>query len=1122
MAGSEPGILGIAQNVADSGGKPTPEDLTPPAEPKPITADRTTAQNASGLIAHVPDLLHMPEATLAIAKNANNIPDPVGLAQACVFTQHAQDLAAQAKTEAPGFWGELRHGLASTYDQFNQWANTGVGEVTTEAKDVLSGNDVYDQAASPVVDQGIIDFYNHLPEPIQKMISTDTGQTLEAIGWTASQAEHVLNIGQFAGNTATVFTDNPNVGRDVTSGINTMFGFWQRLYRTYTAVKIHHGTGAALAAIAPGLAAAGLAAAMTAGSGGAGMEAGAGELAVEESAMAAENATAEAAASTAGETTAGATTAPDAEAMARAGITPSPLSPDAAQRLWTPEEVDAQIASKEAVAASKHGLLMQALDSGTTASRMVGNIANAAESITSNSIGLPIRAIGAVGKFAASPEMLAFESEQWGQNALFNSKLWNEAANGPAWEKKYGVPATIGNAVAQAIGADGTGGAIIANALNFGTQFLMVDPLGAAGHSFAEIRSAEGMGGRLGQFFGGGAAFDNAENLYNAKVDASGFRRAIRFISSSSAADIMRWRPNLSEVAGQLDDLKVYNEPDVVRHNVEVINPDGTSTTVTRVLTKDGHDATVNVEATAPKIVKFFTDKASAQQLTRMDVLPIRSSGDFFREVTRDSALGKKFTLLPMFQQGDKIVNGEFPVGDKAAIPAIGVSLRQAGATKGAVDDVMNVLAHTDDPVIWRQTITNIWHGVYDLRLRRSLIESANELSPEDKQEIADSMHKAIDEHISEFLGTAHAAKEGIFGIGPDGTPLSKTDFLEPDGTLRGDQRASALYPSQLSKMQLPKYHQVTTDINGMVVKIRTGIEQTTMIRGLRFTRLDGAWVRLQGDYLRDTVNHYVNDMWFKPLALATPSWAERVITSEGLLNLYRQGGIKTVASHFARGATYSEERLLGYAQRVAAGTAEESEIRALIEDTATHAAVYFRKSDIPMPPPKEFTAFVSALQALRLGFDRGIVRSMGQDYLLEAAAASLYITDGHMIPLSAASNHSGSVIEIDERQDAVGKLREWGKQNGMAKNDREQAVLDGNRYSRRLETPRNVRVTKKYQQSSDAMDVGEKIALRHNYAKFLQNDPWGRGLSRPTTIRTYGQAPPPRRLSPPASVRCN
>ena len=227
-----------------------------------------------------------------------------------------------------------------------------------------------------------------------------------------------------------------------------------------------------------------------------------------------------------------------------------------------------------------------------------------------------------------------------------------------------------------------------------------------------------------------------------------------------------------------------------------------------------------------------------------------------------------------------------------------------------------------------------------------------------------------------------------------------------------------------------------------------------------------------------------------------------RVSASEKLRNLYRQGGIKTVAAYRAVGAAKNEERLLDYIDRVKYNTADSHMEDEVIADTASHAAAYFKKNDLPLPPPKEFTHFVAALHAVRLGFDRGVVRSMGQDYLLESASAAIYLNEGHIAPLGMRSDHRNSVIEIPDEKTAPGALKQSAHANpGTAADARQQAVIDGQRYSRHTENVGSARPEEDFR-NSVGMKPGQKMALRHQRALFLQRDEWGQPL-----VSTYDDA---------------
>ena len=82
------------------------------------------------------------------------------------------------------------------------------------------------------------------------------------------------------------------------------------------------------------------------------------------------------------------------------------------------------------------------------------------------------------------------------------------------------------------------------------------------------------------------------------------------------------------------------------------------------------------------------------------------------------------------------------------------------------------------------------------------------------------------------------------------------------------DIHSAAVYPGQLQKMMLPKYHEITTDLNLLVKNMRKTLEKGINVDGVKMYRVNGKLVAYTGDVIRDGVNHYVNDVFFKPLSL--------------------------------------------------------------------------------------------------------------------------------------------------------------------------------------------------------------------------------------------------------------
>jgi len=62
----------------------------------------------------------------------------------------------------------------------------------------------------------------------------------------------------------------------------------------------------------------------------------------------------------------------------------------------------------------------------------------------------------------------------------------------------------------------------------------------------------------------------------------------------------------------------------------------------------------------------------------------------------------------------------------------------------------------------------------------------------------------------------------------------------------------------------------------------------------------DARNLRINANLTMDAMNHVVNDMFFKPATLSSPSWAWHVGISEGILNAFRYGPINMFEAHFA------------------------------------------------------------------------------------------------------------------------------------------------------------------------------------------------------------------------------
>ena len=963
----------------------------PTAPPDPQSHDFSTAHALSDLVTNVPEMIWQPDAALAIAKNADNLEDPIATAQGLVHTQRVSDVqglttwAQLDRQSLPqmGGWGSLGHDIASAAGQVGNLVNP-------FGSDAQNAN----QAEMSTIGTGAADAYSIASAP-GSPIAPETKavaqvifpKTLEALGWTGEQIKNKLNVGGDVGGMTATITGNPQWGADVTKGINSAFDFPQHQYRLYSELQRTHGTAYAIKAVVPGLIAAALA-------GGTAITPGAEELSPEMAAAAAE-----------------------------AGISEADMA-----------------AAAEAVAQSQ--LDAAKLADLSRAPTWIQRTAQTSE-LASRGLTLPLRALQLSAKVAASPRILAFDAEQYAQDKILFPKAWKDTANAAAWSRVSHRPGTIGNFMFQFL-PDSALKTAAQDIVNFGAYSVVPDPLAAAGRTLAVARSAEGATGVLGHFFSG-TAFDKAYTAYHQYPTV---RWHINFIADHNAGEVMRMNPRLAEVAGELDKLKVY---DVGTHELDK-------------------------PQTVQNVLDFFANKDSAQLITRTSTLPMYNFGGFLKESFRDLPGFRNFTNIPMFQEGTGFVAHEYSVGEKAAIPAIGQSLLHAGYDAKRVEAVMTELAHTDDPRVWRTAVANAYTGIFQARAFKLFTNAG--LAERDANAAYTELMARIDEHVADMVGTPTGDKRGMYGMGRDSTPLSPVWTTDGQGIVNGSRQA-ALYTEQLEKMVLPNYHQITTDMNRMVVSMKRALNKAEVnIDGVRMYRVNGRLVRYSGDVVRDTVNHYVNDVYFKPVALATGGWAFRVSVSEVIPNLYRQGGIKTIAAHFATGAAEKTLELQRYVERLKLGKGTTDMERAVVDDTASHAAAWFKSNDVPLLPPREMTHFVAALYAVRLGFDRAVVKNLGEAYLLEAASASIFLNNSHVAPAGMLSNHSGAFIEIPDAKDTVGQLRNAAQDApGHADTTTSQRVILDQRYT-----------------AYEHHEIGFQ-GLRHQRALFLQRSEWGQPL---------------------------
>ena len=162
-------------------------------------------------------------------------------------------------------------------------------------------------------------------------------------------------------------------------------------------------------------------------------------------------------------------------------------------------------------------------------------------------------------------------------------------------------------------------------------------------------------------------------------------------------------------------------------------------------------------------------------------------------------------------------------------------------------------------------------------------------------------------------------------------------------------------------------------------------------------------------------INRWLNEMFFKPLALSTPGWAMRVSVSEGALNIARQGPGNYVAGRVGNRLETNLSKIGEKGEKIAA-RGSTREITA--EDVANTLSKDGYKVDM-----KTREAIALFMRGFRVGIDRAMLKGLDKEYVANAAIRLAY-RHGAYLPDSVDARHGHiGATDVDLPATASSKL---------------------------------------------------------------------------------------------------
>jgi len=616
-------------------------------------------------------------------------------------------------------------------------------------------------------------------------------------------------------------------------------------------------------------------------------------------------------------------------------------------------------------------------------------------------------------------------------------KEWAETADATKWAKDHPNEApTLGQAL---LGRHNFASGAVDFLISVGAQ----DPYAVVGSFRKDIRSVEGLTFNLHLPFidktlnhvWSGTAFANVDQAYE---QYAGVRRALNAIVANvdNVAAINRIDKRLAPIAPLLHAAKADTPEETLRNVMDVFK---------------------NLSAVDEV---FTTGKLpmTSSMLLRLRQMEVGSKG--------------RFTFMPMFLdfsgkvQDWGVRNRDFTLGDSGALPALAHGLEQIGIPRSVVDEAINHLASTKDPGEWMNTYKTVVKGHLQLQMVATLV--GDKLAAEFDPVVLDSFLAHFDAQVNEAVDRAAnlvtgfggiSTKEHAYAYGRDGMNLSHaTDGVK--------EASAAVYESQVGRIHFPNYNEFRRSTHGLVRALknsssvkqldvslkkllsqdeyeafvaavsedkvsdvavefrehRTDLGISKELSGKFVQNLRYAWDTTKGGsgVMKDFIDRYVNDNYFKPMALATGGWATRVSASEIMLNAMRQGPINLSLARFAAAGARHERAVLHWGK--------DLERKSIMDIAARVAYVLGGKFVDPnhrvFSSNEEMGHFVAVLHGVMAGVETSILKGLGKQEFMDAAIRSLYLNQGHLAPQMVEGGHAmvndrslpakGSIMSVD------------------------------------------------------------------------------------------------------------
>ena len=276
---------------------------------------------------------------------------------------------------------------------------------------------------------------------------------------------------------------------------------------------------------------------------------------------------------------------------------------------------------------------------------------------------------------------------------------------------------------------------------------------------------------------------------------------------------------------------------------------------------------------------------------------------------------------------------------DKNFGAKLGALLQQTGMKSSHISYLIGSVVRSGDRVAIDNTIKQALKENFYQRIDRRILSN---LPKQYRDAIQQEMETGtlspesiamLESHLNTkgFESAYHALRNSISdrvdqlvnsAPGADGIYSRESTTGNPDSTvgMADGPRQAALYENQMGEIVLPDYRTFDKELRRFFDKLSNNVDPKKSVEKSTSQSFDdfiGNTV-IDGTYGTTHIDEWVNERFFKPLALLTPGWALRVSLSELALNTFRLGPGNMLAGRQTAGMIKTNTKMFGRAQEFA------------------------------------------------------------------------------------------------------------------------------------------------------------------------------------------------------------